>query len=129
MASPTIARCTLPVAQFFQQRAAVAAGAVELDGGMGYMELMGQGMLDPVQQFIPFGPVVRQNLHMGRQGRYMGTDRPDVEMVDTGNTFDTANTCRNLLDRHSAWHPFHQDVDGFPQYSPGTDQNQETDGD
>ena len=57
--------------EFLDQRAAVAGGAVKLDGCMGDVEFMCQLVFDPVEQTLAIPVIVRLNLHMRRQGEDM----------------------------------------------------------
>ena len=115
----------LRMAQLLYQRTAAAVGTVKLDGCMGDMKLMRQFMLNTVEQALTLACILRLNFHMSGKSKNMSTDRPNIEMVDIGNTFDTSHALRNLIHGHSSWHPFHQNLGCLPQNPAGTDQYQQ----
>ena len=61
------------------------------------MEPVRQFMLDAVEQAFPLNDILKLNLHMGGQGKDVGTDCPDVEMVDIRHPIDPANELRDQI--------------------------------
>lgn len=62
---------TFRVAQLFNQRAAAAAGTVELDCGVGDVEIAVEVVFDYMQKLSPLAVIFRFDFDMGRKGENM----------------------------------------------------------
>lgn len=98
------------VAQILDDRRITAESTLHLQGGMADVKALKEKLLDPAQDFGLLSTVLRGYLQMSRQCNDMGTDSPEIEMMDIIYTVHTLDRLNHRGGAHSARHTFEQDM-------------------
>jgi len=107
------------VAQFLDDRRCLhAPGALGLEGGVGDVVALEEEFLDlPEHLRLPLF-VVGFHVHVGRQGKDVGADGPDVQVVDGVHPFHLRHGDGNRPGAHPPGNSLHQDVGRLPDHPP-----------
>ena len=87
---------TRPVPEFLDHRGFHASGALHLESGMGNMILVEEQLFDVPQDTRLLLLVFRPDVDMRGKRQNVGTDGPEVEMMDIVDPFDPADRFDNL---------------------------------
>ena len=103
-----------------------AESAFHLEGRVRNVVRDQKELLDGAQNLRLPSPELRRDLHMGRERLNVRADGPDVQVVNVAHPLHAANGIRHRRGAHPPGDPFQEDMDGAPQYSPGTPEDNDS---
>lgn len=106
-------RMACGVAQSLDDRAGRTGDAFDLQGGVGYAESVQQHVLDSMDDIGLTMLVVVIYIQMGRKRDDVGTDRPDIQMVNVPYPGNSAYALGNFRHLKTPRHTLQQDMGGL----------------
>ena len=106
------------VTQLLEDRRIDALSALHLKGGMADMEALEEEPFYPAEHFRLVPPLLRGQIQMSRKCDDVGTDGPEIEMMDVVDTGHALDRISHLGRAHAARHTLKENMRRIAYHPP-----------